>query len=319
MYKGCACNSPVWVKVIQWLGVTALLTIFAIGIWAALPGDHSSTASLKWFQFMQTVGTFLLPPFFMAWLWSAEPLQWLHMAGIRTASLKEQRVKTKMPLTIHTCLLFIFAIVLMVVAMPGINLIADWNSKLVFPECMTGIEQWMRQQEDAAAALTERFLSGTSVGTLLVNIGLMALLPACAEELTFRGVMQGLIVESRKTAALKVNSHIAVWVTAILFSAIHMQFYGFVPRMLLGALFGYMLVWTGSLWVPIVMHFVNNAVTVVTYWCVYRAGISPESVDTFGTGETAWLGWLSLALTAIGIYVLWRRSRQISNASSRTS
>ena len=305
MYKGCACNSPIWVKVIQWLGVTALLTIVAIGIWAVLPGDHTSTVSLKWFQFLQTVGTFLLPPLVMAWLWSAKPLEWLHLS-------RKSKVESRKP----DWFIFCGAIVLMIVAMPGINLIADWNSKLVLPDCMSGIEQWMRAQEDAAAALTERFLSGTSVGTLLINIALMALLPACAEELTFRGVIQGMIIKSGES---RVKSHVAVWVTAILFSAIHVQFYGFVPRMLLGALFGYMLVWTGSLWVPIVMHFVNNAVTVVTYWLVYRAGISPESIDTFGAGETAWLGWLSLALAAVGIYFLWRLSRQISNASSRMS
>ena len=304
MYKACALNKPVWLKVIQWLGVTALLTIVAIGLWAVLPGDHTSTASLKWFQFLQTVGTFLLPPLVMAWLWSEKPMEWLGLG--RNTGIPGYRYTE----------IFVAAVVLMLVAMPGINLIADWNSKLTLPECMSGLEQWMRAQEDAAAALTERFLSGTSVGTLLVNIGLMALLPACAEELTFRGVIQGLIVNSGES---RVRSHVAVWVTAILFSAIHVQFYGFVPRMLLGAMFGYMLVWTGSLWVPITMHFVNNAVTVITYWCVYRAGLSPESVDTIGVGEMAWLGWLSLALTAVGLYFIWRLSRQISNASSRIS
>ena len=279
----------------QWLGVLALLTIVAMAGWMLVPCDHQSTEALKWFQFVQTVGTFLLPPFVVAWLWSSQPLCWLR--------LRQQSAVSNQ----YSVWVYVSAIVLMVVAIPGINLIADWNSRLELPACMAGIEQWMRAQEDAAMMLTARFLNVRGVGPLLVNIGLMALLPAMAEELTFRGVVQSFI--SRK--------HVAVWVTAILFSAIHMQFYGFVPRMLLGALFGYALVWTGSLWVPIVMHFTNNVITVVAYWIISNKGIDPEAIEMFGVGETAWLGWLSLALTAIGIYFFWRLSRQMSNASSR--
>ena len=289
-------------KVLQWLGVTALLTIVAMGIWAAVPCDHASTSALKWFQFVQTIATFLIPPFICAWMWSDEPLRWLHLS-------REPRVESRW---------FAAAFVLMILAIPGINLLADWNSHLKLPESMAGLEHWMRAQEDAAMALTERFLSGTGVGILLVNIVLMALLPAMAEELTFRGLIMGLISGERLAVSGK-RMHIAVWVTAILFSAIHLQFYGFVPRMLLGAMFGYMLVWTGTLWIPIVMHFTNNVITVVAYWIIYRTGVNPEAVETFGTGETAWVGWLSIALAAAGIYFFWRRSRQISNASSRIS
>lgn len=304
MHKGQYEHSPAWVKVIQWLGVTALLTIVAMGAWIIVPCDHASTGALKWFQFMQTVGTFLLPPLICAWLWSSQPLSWLGLKRNVEAS-KSRNTEV-----------FFCAIVLMIIAMPGINLLADWNSKMVLPECMAGIEAWMKAQEQAAMALTERFLKGEGVGILLVNIGLMALLPACAEELTFRGVVQGLIAGSGQQSA---RQHVAVWVTAILFSAIHLQFYGFVPRMLLGALFGYMLVWTGSLWAPIVMHFTNNVITVVAYWVIYNKGINPETVESFGTGETAWVGWLSLALTAVGVYFFWRLSRQMRSASSRMS
>ncbi len=306
MKKGQYAHSPWWTKVMQWLGVMALLTIVAMGAWMAVPCDHASTGALKWFQFVQTIGTFLLPPFICAWLWSAAPMEWLRLKGNSEVS-KSRNIE-----------LFICAIMLMIVALPGINLLADWNSRMELPECMAGVEAWMKAQEEAAMALTERFLAGTGVATLVINIGLMALLPAMAEELTFRGVVMGLFNVEQLTFSGK-RAHVAVWVTAILFSAIHMQFYGFVPRMLLGALFGYALLWTGSLWGPIVMHFTNNCMTVVAYWIVYSKGINPETVDAFGTGETAWLGWLSIVLAATGIYFFWRRSRQISSASSRIS
>jgi len=327
MHKGKYQDSYVWMKVMQWLGVLALLTVVAMAGWMVVPCDHQSTEALKWFQFVQTVGTFLLPPFVCAWLWSAKPLEWLHLEGIRTASLKLQGTKIKTPSAFPTCFVFSSAVLLMVVAIPGINLIADWNSRLELPAFMAGIEQWMQAQEEAAMALTERFLNVRGIGPMLVNVGLMALLPAVAEELTFRGVIQSLVAgrcsfEERDAlhgVATSRRTHMAVWVTAILFSAIHMQFYGFVPRMLLGALFGYALIWTGSLWVPIVMHFTNNAITVVAYWVISNRGIDPEAIETFGIGETAWVGWLSMALTAAGIYFFWRLSRQMSNASSRIS
>jgi len=296
-------NSPTWVKFFQWLGVMALLTIVAMSIWLAIPGDHNSTPALKWFQFVQTIGTFLLPPIVCMWLWGEE------FPKLRIQSSNGFRGWV-----------YLYAVGLMVIAMPGINLLADWNSRIVLPDSLAGLEAWMKEQEQALAVLTERFLSGTDLGTLLVNIGLIALLPALAEELTFRGVLQGLIAKpTLSTASNSQKTHIAVWVAAFIFSAIHMQFYGFIPRLLLGALFGYALLWTGTLWIPIIMHFTNNLIAVITYWWMYRRGLDPNSINSLGTAETEWLGWVSILLTAVGIYFFWRRSRQISSASSRMS
>ncbi len=83
-----------------------------------------------------------------------------------------------------------------------------------------------------------------------------------------------------------------IWVSAILFSALHMQFYGFFPRMLLGAFFGYLLLWSGSLWLPIIAHFVNNCVAVIFYYLKFN-GIKVVDIEIIGTGETLWLGILS--------------------------
>lgn len=208
----------------------------------------------------------------------------------------------------------IIAIFLVLVASPGINLLSYLNRQIALPECLSGIETWMQQQEEAAAVLTERFLSADSIGVFVVNILLMALLPAVAEELTFRGVLQHLFTPRTGIR----TPHIAIWATAIIFSAIHCQFYGFIPRMLLGAVFGYALVWSGSLWLPILMHFTNNALAVIVYFIAHKAGWDTNNMDAFGTGDTWWVGVLSLALVVVGIYLL-RRSTTISNASSRMS
>ena len=130
----------------------------------------------------------------------------------------------------------------------------------------------------------------------------MALLPALSEELTFRGVLQNLLAK-RGTA-------VDVWVTAFIFSAIHMQFYGFIPRFLMGALLGYALLWSRSIWLPILLHFTNNAMVTCAYFVVNQYGLDIKAVDTLGTGNTLWVGILSLVLTIGWIYLLFRHLRQ---------
>jgi hypothetical protein len=150
-------------------------------------------------------------------------------------------------------------------------------------------------------------LNVDTIGGLIVNLLLMALLPALAEELTFRGILQRLI--GKKQEDKGIVPHMAIWVTAIVFSAIHMQFYGFIPRMLMGALFGYVFVWTGSLWVPIVMHFVNNGMAVLVYYILSSKGVSIDTnyADTLGAGTTWWLGVISLLTVGILLRVLYLR------------
>ena len=291
-----------FIQILTWLGVMAGLTLVAMGIWIIGWRGEQSTESLKWLQMLQTCATFLLPPLFCAWLWESDhkPFRWLQMD--RGASWQ----------------IFAIAIATMVCAIPAINLLADLNSRLLDwllanSDWSRGTIEWMKAREEEATVLTERFLQADSLGGLLVNIGLMALLPALAEEMSFRGVLQGVMSRQRSAISLQPSaislqrsevSHAAIWVTAFIFSAIHVQFYGFVPRMLMGAMFGYVLAWTGSLWVPIVMHFVNNGVAVVSYQisAVSRqeadVSLQPSETsiaDTIGAGDTWWVGLISLA------------------------
>ena len=273
MLKGKISNASILVRVLVWLGIMGVLTMVAFGVWFFLP-NRDGLVGMKWLQLLQSVATFLLPALAGAYLWSNTPMQWLHLDS--KPSWQEA----------------LAAVVVMLLAIPGINLLSAWNQQMVLPEWMSGIEQWMRMQEDAAAQLTEQFLRVDTVGGLLVNIGLMALLPAVGEELTFRGVVQGMFTR---------NKHVAIWATAAIFSFVHMQFYGFLPRMLLGAMFGYMLWWTGSLWVPMLMHFVNNcAAVVVAFWAYnYLEEGSAEMLDTIGTEDTILLGVFSICIVLI--------------------
>ena len=251
-----------------------------------------SVGALKWVQFIQTAAVFLLPPLCVAYLWAQEPMKWLKVETFQTFKVSSM------------------AVMLMLVALPAINLLGDLNQQMSLPAFLEPLEQWMKTSEESAKVLTEQFLNVTTFGGLIINILLMALLPAVAEELTFRGVMMSLFKARSERREVKGEGipHIAIWVTAILFSAIHMQFYGFVPRMLMGALFGYMLAWTGSLWVPILMHFTNNAMAVLLYFVATREGWDIEKVDAIGTDDTLWLGVVSIILTIAGIYTFRRRT-----------
>ena len=299
--KGKYEQSHVIVKVIQWLGCILFLNILAAGS-IFLFEQPLSVSALKWIQFLQSAAMFLLPPLCMAYLWSKQPLEWLKVKGEK--ELKGERLKVKGER--------VWAVVLMLVALPAINLLGYLNQQMTLPTFLEPLEQWMKTSEENAKVLTEQFLNVTTFSGLIINLLLMALLPAVAEELTFRGVLMNLFeVKGKRT-------HLAIWCSAILFSAIHLQFYGFVPRMLMGALFGYILVWTGSLWIPILMHFTNNAMAVLLYFVAYRAGWNMEQVDAIGTNDTLWLGVVSMVLTIVGIYAF-RRSTTMSNASSRIS
>ncbi len=276
------------IRILYWLGFMALLTAIAMILWAVVSGGGHSTTSLKWLQFMQTIATFLLPSILGAWIWSEghKPFTWLRLTQTTHWS--------------H----YLLAIGIMLCAVPGINLLADLNSRIVLPESLGFIEQILKQQEEAAAALTEQFLQADNIGVLLLNIGLMALLPALAEEVSFRGTLQQILTQGK----LKGQIHIAIWATAFIFSAIHMQFYGFVPRMLMGAMFGYIFVWTGTLWVPILMHFTNNGLAVMAYYLIGENEESKNIADTFGAGDTWWVGVISLLITSLGLLIFYRRT-----------
>ena len=277
-------REKIFSRIVVWIGLMIAFTMVVSVGWLLSDVDKTATSSLKWLQCIQSMSLFLLPALLCAWVWDDKhrPFRWLRMDGMiswRVVGL---------------------AALVMVCAIPGINLLADLNNRIVLPECLSSLEQFFRQMEEEAALLTERFMQADNVWVMMINMGLMAVLPALAEEMSFRGVLQQLLGGRR---------HVAIWLTAVIFSAIHMQFYGFVPRMLMGALFGYVFVWTGSLWVPIVMHFVNNGMAVLVYYILSSKGVAMDTnyADTLGAGTTWWLGVISLLTVGILLRVLYLR------------
>lgn len=191
--------------------------------------------------------------------------------------------------------LLLIGVVLMFVSLPLTNLLTSWNEKMNFGAAFESLEALLQQLEETAGDLTERMLQVDSFGGLLFNLLVIALIPAIGEELTFRGVLQQALTR-------RCNVHVAVFLSAFIFSFIHFQFYGFLPRMFLGLLLGYLFYYSGSLWTSILMHFVNNGAAVVVAYLDYKGQIDVD-IDHFGATSNVWLLGASLAVT-VGLIIL---------------
>lgn len=196
------------------------------------------------------------------------PLLFLRMQGRSLAQLFTDKNTPFVPLTIT---------VIVVITFMAVNsVIIEWNQGIHFPEFLKGIENWAREYEDAAARQTKALTKMDHPIELVIAILVIAILPGIGEEIVFRGLIQNELYRGTK------NIHVSIWVAAILFSAIHFQFFGFVPRLLLGALFGYLYYWSGNLTLAIIAHFVNNGISVVAMYFYQKGALdidleSPES------------------------------------------
>jgi hypothetical protein len=233
---------------------------------------------------VQNVVAFSLSALFTAWFVSRKPLSFL---GV-------DRQLTWMPII---GILIVFA-----VGFPFINQIVSWNESMHLPQCGAAIEKVLREWETANTAASERMMSTTSVSGLIVNVCVIGLLTGVCEELFFRGALQRVI------ASGGMSRHAAIWISAFIFSVMHFQFFGFVPRLLLGAFFGYLLSWTGSIWVSAFAHALNNSFVVVCTWMSNKNIIAIDSVDSFGiTNSYVPIPAICSAIALLLIFVLWRK------------
>ena len=241
--------------------------------------------SIKLLQLFLTVGTMIVPAFIFPKALQQQPVVYLKI-----------KVVPKM-------LFVLLAILLIFVSSPLISWLVEINEQVVLPLNWAALEASMKAAEVTAGKLTIAFLSGSSTTDLLVNLLVVALFPAIAEELLFRGVLQQFLVGCFKQV------HFAIILSAIFFSAFHGQFYGFVPRMILGIALGYLFASSGSIWVSIIAHFVNNAlgVCIVFFGWDKSAALLSESFH-FSTMVTV----LS-AVFSIGIlYFTWAKRTVLS-------
>ena len=247
LHKGICASRPASVQLLIFLLLVSAGAIFSsllstvyILLTQGLETDMTQNPNLaRAIQLIASIGTFLLPALGMAWLCSASPKQYLSIRGI-----KDPRT-------------WILTFVCMLLLTPVINLLGLLNQQMELPAFLAPVEEWMRAQEDLAERLTMTLLSDNHVEAIIANLIVIALAAGITEEFLFRGALQRVI------GKYTTNPHTVIWIAAALFSAFHLQFYGFLPRMLLGAYFGYLLYWGKSIWLPVFAHFTNNAVAVI--------------------------------------------------------
>lgn len=198
--------------------------------------------------------------------------------------------------------LLLIGVVLMFISLPVTNQLTRWNEAMSFGGVFEKLEEYLKMLEETAAATTEKMLNVDTIGGLLLNLLVIALIPAVGEELTFRGVLQQGLMRRVK------SPHVAILLSAAIFSFIHFQFYGFLPRMFLGILLGYMFYITRSLWTSIAMHFVNNGTAVVLYY-LNNKGIIDIDPEHFGEMQYSWLITISFVVTAALIGWCWWKAK----------
>lgn len=269
----------------SWISISVVSSIGAILIYGLKITNTAEVAIsnpgyLKYFQTIQSIGLFILPPFIFSWLYSGSPTQELTI---------------KKP---HSKYIF-FAILMIIVAQPMINFIGAFNYNIEFPVFMKQLESWLRLKENQAMEVTKIFLQTNTWHQLVFNVFLVAILPAIGEELLFRGALQRVLIRILK------NYHMAIWLTAFLFSLMHMQFFGLLPRWILGVIFGYLVVYGGNLWLAIAAHFTNNLMAFIIFQYQTNKGLAPLEPNN----EYFFTVWVMLSLTAVITMVYWLKKK----------
>jgi membrane protease YdiL (CAAX protease family) len=191
----------------------------------------------------------------------------------------------------------VFSALAMICFLGPVSLFIYWNADVDLPDGW--FENWARTTEDRATALTKYMTSFESPGEFILGLVVIAILPSMFEELAFRGLLQP---ELHRASG---NIHVAIWLSSILFSALHLQFFGFVPRVLLGAMFGYLYFWSGNLLVPMIAHVVNNGLQVILIYVGQKeiAGMDLENPAMPPLGAVA-----AMSVLTVGFIYLFRRT-----------
>ena len=189
-------------------------------------------------------------------------------------------------------------VIVFAIGLPAINQLIVWNESLHFPEALEKLERTFRQWEESNGSVSEKLLSTSSIGGLVSGILVIGILTGICEEVFFRGGLQKLL---NMCGLGRVSS---IWTAAFIFSAIHFQFFGFVPRLLLGAFFGFLLIRTASLWTSIIAHSLNNSIVVVSYWLTAK-GIVDIDAGSIGVASEGSFPWWGLA-SAVALILFFR-------------
>ncbi len=241
--------------------------------------------AMKFLQIIGAMGTFIFSSMIVSYFYTGK---WMGYFPFRT----------KMNLAS-----VIVIIMIMISALPFVNFVTDLNYSIKLP--FDQVESYLRNLEEQTESLMMTLLKGENLGQLLVNLFMIAVIPAIGEELVFRGLIQRHLTDMFR------NPHIAIILASVVFSLAHFQFYSFLPRFFLGIILGYSFYYGRSLWYPVIAHFVNNSLGVIFYF--FYSGIeSAESLEEIGTMEKMPAIALISAIVVIMLMWMWTRMMKLS-------
>jgi len=234
--------------------------------------DPTYVAASKLIQIIGSIGTFILPAFLFSFLFAGDIYSYY---GFRNP--------------VYTTPLLL-TILMMVSVIPFVNYTAELNLRMEIP--IKALDRILRSLEGDVEEMMVAFTATKSLWGLMVNLLMIGVIAAVGEELIFRGVLQRLMIGMVK------NVHLAVLITAFLFSAFHFQFFSFLPRFVLGLVLGYLMYYGRSIWYPILAHFVNNAMGVIYYYFSTR-GSTDDMLEEIGTSTMIPMA----AVISLGLFV----------------
>lgn len=265
------------------------IPIFGLDEIMALASGGASISMMKYLQIVQSFSVFIIPSFLAALILSRKPLKWLKFGKIELSSA----------LTV---------VFILLAAQPLTGLLGYLNMQMSLPDFLHGWEVWMETAESSANTLIFQFLDTSSPTQIFINVFIIVLLPSIGEELLFRGAIQPTLKKIVK------NHHTAVWITAFLFSAMHMQFFTFLPRFFLGALLGYLLVYGKRIWYPIIGHFINNLLSLILFYYLRITQPEINPLDASNDQPEVWM-IIASTLLLIGLFGLFRNKMKWSFGS----
>ncbi|HPY83259.1 MAG: CPBP family intramembrane metalloprotease [Bacteroidales bacterium] len=233
----------------------------------------------------QAIVIFLIPAIILLYAYTKRPFYFI---GITSA------------INIRTLGLFLGVMILFI---PGINLLSSINflaADHIFAKESLFFKMYQQNEK-----LLEFITQHPSSGNILLQLFIMAIIPAITEEFFFRGMLQTYFIR------LFTNKHFAIFFTAAIFSILHADIYNFIPRTIIGCMYGYIFIWHGSLWIPIIAHFMHNASVVIVLHFISK-GTLPQSVETIGELSNNWvLGTVSvLFVSFVSVRALQKQNKQ---------
>lgn len=266
------------------LGISVMGNTEVLNIYSNNP---ATPTALKFFQFFQVFFSFIVPTHLFA--------------RFQSNNQSAEYLQLKRTNNIH----YLIAALMIFLISPLISFLNELNQNIKLPASLSSLELTFKSLEDKSKIATELFLNVNSNADILVNFFIVALLAAVSEELIFRGVLQRLM------GTVVRNIHINILICSIIFSAFHLQFYGFIPRLFLGLLLGYSFHFSRSLWVPIFIHFLNNG-TAVLIDLLYKKNLislNPNENEYFGV-----FGLLISIISTITLFWYWTNIYKKSNS-----